>query len=141
MDGKATIELFGYLAITGVCVAFAWLVFLSLVSVGCRVWDWIDDREVPTLNPVVKFLMVNVFGCDCQPGRIYFVYIKDYYKSCGDRAVFYPALALALSPFAVHFYEISLFLVSLACIALLARFARRAKKGIDSHVKDKDAHK
>lgn len=139
MDGKVTLEI---ITVIGIFLGLFWLAFLALVSVGCRVWDWIDDREVPTLNPVVKFLMVNVFGyklvnCASIPyGR------EDLFSgSFGGAAFLYPALAFALFPFAVYFYEISLFLISLVCIALLARFARRAKKAIDSHVKDKDAHK
>jgi hypothetical protein len=49
-------------------------------------------------------------------------------------------VAPMLMVFVFEFYAVALFVLTLAIVANLARFARRHKKLFDKHLTDKDAH-
>ena len=121
----------------------AWLAFLAIISVCCMVWDWIDDKESFTKNPVIKFFMLKMgFPVSKASSSRIFVYEKDGNDlTDGGRVILGGALIFAIIPTAIYLYEISMIFIVSALLALLARFARRSKKMFDLHIKDKDAHK
>lgn len=133
---------FGCSAVLGIIFGMAWIGAYFLSWVWAWSWAWVDDCEAPKDNPLILRVMTKMgYG----EGDWLYRYKKDKHKTDGERAFFFPLLALVLTPtlaaLLTFIYPVTLCAICLYLIARLTRFARRHKKLFDKHIKDPSAHR
>lgn len=136
---------FGLAIGLGVILFVLCVAVIAIETLWGILFSFIDESEKPKHSKIITKLALSMGYTErecCTSFRFY-----DSKKEL--QGGFWPfmkhALALSLSPIliliAFKLYAITLFLLSATALLFLARFAFRAKKLMNKHIADKDAHK
>ena len=129
----------------GVILFVLCVVVIIAESLWYSLFSFIDESEKPKHSKIITKLALSMGYTE----REYISCFRFYDSEQELKGGFWPfmkhALILSLSPIlillAFKLYAITLFLVSATALLFLARFAFRAKKLMNKHIADKDAHK